>query len=329
LAGAEVVTLVKRLAREHHSAALAQLASRISAVLRFGSGSGEDPFAKVKGLISDLLARLESEAGADATEKAYCDEQMAKTGAKKQELEAEMAKLTSKIDQAAAKSARLKEEVKEFQSELATLATEQAQMDKIRQETHAAYVTAKADLELGLQGVRQALGILRDYYGSAAAASMLQQPTVPEIHSKATGAGSSIIGMLEVVESDFAKNLAAEETQEADASSEYDKITQENAITKTIKEQGVTYKTQEFQGLDKSISELSSDRETTGTELSAVLEYFGKIKERCIAKPETYEERKHRREAEIAGLKEALSILESETAFTQRRKRGHRAAFLG
>merc|ERR1719399_2443177 len=47
LANAEVVTLVKKLATEQHSAALAQLASRISAVMRYGAASGEDPFAKV------------------------------------------------------------------------------------------------------------------------------------------------------------------------------------------------------------------------------------------------------------------------------------------
>merc|ERR1719352_2126959 len=87
-----------------------------------------------------------------------------------------------------------------------------------------------------------------------------------------------------------------------------------------MKEQDVKYKTQEFKALDKHISELSSDKETTGNELSAVLEYYGKIKDRCIAKPETYEDRRARREAEIKGLKEALSILQGEAAFLQRRK---------
>merc|ERR1719445_1721376 len=88
-----------------------------------------------------------------------------------------------------------------------------------------------------------------------------------------------------------------------------------------MKSQDVKYKTKEFKTLDKSISDLTGDKDTTSTELAAVLDYYGKIKERCIAKPETYEERKARREAEINGLKEALSVLESETAFVQRTAR--------
>merc|ERR1719409_2502977 len=135
----------------------------MSAVVRLG---GDDVFGKVKGLISDMIRKLEKEGAEAATEKAYCDEQMSKTEAKKSDLDDDIAKLTSKIDQAAAKSAELKEQVKELQSELAALAKEQADMDKVRQENHANYVQAKADYELGLNGVRKALGVLRDYYGS-------------------------------------------------------------------------------------------------------------------------------------------------------------------
>merc|ERR1719201_457023 len=129
--------------------------------------------------------------------------------------------------------------------------------------------------------------------------AMMQQPAMPEQHSKAGGAGGSIISMLEVVESDFAKDLATEETEEADSEAEYQKTTQTNKVTRTIKEQDVKYKTKEFKSLDKTVTELSGDKETTVTELSAVNEYDAKIKERCIAKPETYEQRKARREAEI------------------------------
>merc|ERR1719497_57502 len=159
--------------------------------------------------------------------------------------------------------------------------------------------------------------------------SEMKQPAMPEQHVKATGAGQSIVGILEVVESDFAKDLAAEETAEDDAETEYQAITQQNKVTKTLKDQDVKYKTAEAKALDKAISELTSDRDTANTELSAVLDYYSKIKERCIAKPETYEQRSARREAEIAGLKEALSILEDETAFMQRGKRGVHSHFLG
>merc|ERR1719352_492683 len=135
LKNAEVVTLVKKLAREQHSSALAQLASRIKAVMAYGGG--EDVFAKIKGLISDMIAKLEKEAEAEATEKAYCDEEMSKTEAKKGELEGVVTKLTSKIDKAAARSASLKEEVTELEAELAALAKTQAEMDKIRSEESA------------------------------------------------------------------------------------------------------------------------------------------------------------------------------------------------
>merc|ERR1719158_2263814 len=255
---AELVTLVKKLAHDHHSTALSQLASRIKAVMSYG---GDDVFAKIKGLISDMIAKLEKEAEAEATEKAYCDEEMSKTEAKKGELEGVITKLTSKIDLAAAKSAELKGEVKTLQDELAALAKEQAEMDRIRAEEKAAYDKAKAELEAGIGGVQKALGVLKDYYEGGAALlqkaggfnAFMQQPAKPETHSKASGAGGSIIDILEVCESDFTKNLADEETQESDAIAVYEKTTQDNKLAVTTKTQDVKYKTKEFKGLDKSI----------------------------------------------------------------------------
>ena len=45
---AEVVTRVKKLACEQHSAAPALLASRIKAVMSYGAAGSDDVFAKVK-----------------------------------------------------------------------------------------------------------------------------------------------------------------------------------------------------------------------------------------------------------------------------------------
>jgi hypothetical protein len=342
LANTEVLRMVKKLATDHHSSALAQLASRIAIVARYGSRNGADPFAKVKGLVQDMIAKLEKQAESEATEKAYCDEQMAKTEAKKSALEDDIEKMSSKIGQAAARSAALKEDVAELQTELAKLSKIQAQMDANRRDQQGDYSAAKQELTKGLTGVRKALGVLRDYYGGAAAmiqeesqdddkfTAFMQQPAPPEKFEKSSGAGGSIIDILEVVESDIAKNLAKEESQEADSSQTYEEATQENKVSKEQKEQDVKYKTKEAASLDKAIADLSSDKDTAATELSAVMEYYGQLKARCVAKPESYEERTARRAAEIEGLKEALSILENEAAFVQSKRRGHlRAHFMG
>merc|ERR1711957_1058834 len=120
-------------------------------------------------------------------------------------------------------------------------------------------------------------GVLRDYYQGGGASmiqdgtdfnAFMQQPAMPEKHAAAGGAGDSILNLLEVVESDFSDNLAKEEAQEADASAVYDKTTQENKVTKTLKDLDVKYKTQEFKSLDKNLAALSSDKATVSTELS-------------------------------------------------------------
>ena len=61
----------------------------------------------------------------------------------------------------------------------------------------------------------------------------------------------------------------------------------------------------------------STDREGVQSELDATLEYLAGLDKKCTYKVETYAERKARRESEVAGLKNALEILESETALVQ------------
>merc|ERR1719335_95456 len=137
--------MVKRLAEQQHSSALAQLASKISATIRYSASTGDDPFAKVKGLIVEMIDKLMKEAAAEASHKAYCDEEISETKAKKDELSADIDKLTTKIDEFSAKSADLKAQVKELQAELATLEETQAEMDKVRADSKAAFEAAKED----------------------------------------------------------------------------------------------------------------------------------------------------------------------------------------
>merc|ERR1719353_1923545 len=309
LANFEAVKFIQSLAKKVGSTALAQLANRMEAAARMGAAAGEDPFAKVKGLIAEMIERLLKEAEADAAHKGYCDKEMAETKAKKEELTTEIEELTTKIDKMSAESAKLKEEVATLSKELADLATSQQEMDKLREEEKAAYDENKAETEKGLEGIKLALKVLREYYAKGA------------FIQKQEGAASGIIGLLEVVESDLSKALAELIAIEEAAVKEYEKTTKENEIAKVTKEQDVKYKTKESKTLAKAAAEKSEDRDGLQTELDAVLSYWEKIQEQCVAKPESYEERKKRREAEIAGLKDALAILEGEAALIQKTAR--------
>merc|ERR1719432_463753 len=217
--------------------------------MKTSARSGEDPFAKVKGLISDMIARLESEADADATEKAYCDKEIGETNVKHADKTAEIEKLSTSIDQMTARSAQLKEEVARLQKELAELAAAQAEMDKLRKQENADYTKNRADMEQGIEGVKIALKVLRDYYAND-----------DKAHEEAQGAGQGIIGLLEVIESDFTKSLAEMISTEEAAAAAYDKQSKQNAIDKAAKEKDVKYKSEESADLDKAVEEANADR---------------------------------------------------------------------
>jgi len=302
----EVVRFVRDLAKKQNSQALAQLASRLTTTVRFSGGNQEDIFTKVKALITDMIEKLESDSKADATQKAYCDKELAESTAKKEEKSAEVEKLGTKIDSASANSKKLKEEVATLQRELTQLARGQAEMDQVRSAEHSEFVANKEEMEKGLEGVKLALKVLNEYYSKQ-----------DKAHSASSGASSGIIGLLEVCESDFSKGLSEMISTEETSQSEYDSESKQNEISKAMKEQDVKYKSAESTSLDKSVADMSSDREGVQTELDAVLEYLASLEKQCIAKPESYSDRRGRREAEISGLREALSILESETALLQ------------
>jgi len=329
LANTEAAAMVRKLAREQHSAGLAQLASRIAVVVKYGGQDGANPFDKIKGLISQMIIKLEKAAEAEATEKSYCDEQTTKTEAKKEELEHDHAKLKARIDKAIARSAELKDFMRGVHEEIAHLSQSLAELNSIRSEEHANYVKAKTDLEDGMAGVQRVAAILIEYYGNSAALiqegsqsqAFLEQPAAPQRHEKSSKAGGPIIDILEVVESDFAATLTKEEAQEADSDREFQKINTDKGNLKISKEKGLQYKKPELVALEKQISDLVNDKETLGSELSAVLQYYAEVNARCVAKPHSYEDGKARREAEINGLKDTLSTLESEGAFVQRKRR--------
>jgi len=302
LAKEEALRFVRDLARKAKSPALAQLASRMSSTVKFG---GADVFAKVKGLIQDMVATLESEAEEDATQKAYCDKETAEATAKKDDLTAQNDKLSTKIAQDKAASAKLKEQVATLQQELAGMAKAKAEADSLRAEEKAAFDKNSAEMEMGIKGVQKALQVLKDYYAKAQ-------------DGAAQGAGGGIIGLLEVCESDFTKGLTEMTAEEQSAAADYEAYVKEDEIANMKKSQDAKYKGKEAAGLDKNVADLSGDLTTVTDELAAVVSGLDKLNEMCVAKAEPYAERKARRESEIAGLKQALEILESEAALIQK-----------
>merc|ERR1719389_151660 len=305
-----VVNMLQALATKDDSNAISLLADRVEAA----SMMGEDPFAKIKGLISEMIEKLEAEAAKEAAHKAFCDKEMSETKAKKEDKETELDDLSTKIDKATSKIAKLKEEVATLEKELGEIAAAQKKATEMRQEQAAAWAAAKADYEEGLEGVGMALQVLRDYYAEKddSAQDFLQGRMSAAKHSKATGASTGIIGMLEVVESDFSKLLAEGNAAEAMAVEEYEKLSQDNEIATTEKETAVKYKVKDSKETEAFLAGVKEDKETAMKEYDAIMEYWEKLQPMCIAKPEPYAERKRRREAEIAGLKEALTILEEE-----------------
>jgi len=297
-----VVNMLQALATKDDSNAISLLADRVEAA----SMMGEDPFAKIKGLISEMIEKLEADAAKEAGHKAFCDKEMSETKAKKEEKESDLDTLGTKIDKATSKIAKLKEEIATLTEELGAIAAAQKEADEIRMAEKEAWAAAKADYESGVEGVGMALQVLRDYYAEKDEALIQAQ------HDKATGAATGIIGMLEVIESDFTKSLADGSATEAMAIEAYEKLTQDNKIATTEKETAVEYKTKDQKETEARLSGLKEDKASAEKEYAAIMEYWEKLQPMCIAKPEPYAERKKRREAEIAGLKEALTILEEE-----------------
>lgn len=300
----QVSRFVRELAEKERLPELVQLANRIASLVHHSVDIGADPFAKVKGLITDLIKKLGDEQSAEATKKAWCDENLKESNTKKDELTKGIAKLTTSIESMTAKSTELKEQVAEIQHFLSKLTTDQADMDAMRKRESKDYMASKADLEMGLQGVAIAMRILKDYYGKDAA------------HDAAEGAGTTLIGLLEVVESDFSKSLAELSATEQAALSAYEEDTKENSLEKLVKEQDLKYKTKESASLDKAVSNAQGERQLLQQQLDAVMEVINQLEEECIAKPESYEDRQKHRSDEIAGLKSALEILESEGTST-------------
>merc|ERR1719316_1002767 len=266
------------------------------------------PFDKVKGLIESMITRLEKEAAEEADAKAFCDKETSESKAKQAELTANSDKSQVRIEKATSTIAELKEQIKALQEQMAEMDAAQAEATSLRNKEHEEYLKASEEYKTSAEAVANAIAVLNDYYSSGSFVQTKQAPG-PELGGAKTDIASTIMSMLEVAESDFTTLLAESEAGEKEAQASYDKLVEQNTITKAASTSEVKGKEASVKSEETALLNYKEDFATTGKELDAVLAYLDKLKPQCETKVMSYAERVAKREAEIEGLKEALEIL--------------------
>merc|ERR1719359_1102115 len=219
-------------------------------------------------------------------------------------------KLQTRIDGASTTIAELTEAVKTLEAEVAEIDKAQAEATKIRTTEHEDYVKASTDFRDSAQAVAKAIEVLKSYYeGALLQVSTKTQKAGPEFGSAKGDTAHTIISVLEMSEEDFTRLLAEAEATEDEAAAAYKKLTDENKVSKAAKLADTKAKQSEIKSLTVQLEHSKEDYASVSKELDAVLSYIDKLKPQCEEKAMSYAEKKAKREAEIAGLKEALSIL--------------------
>eukprot|EP00933_Yihiella_yeosuensis_P061161 TRINITY_DN63989_c0_g1_i1.p1 TRINITY_DN63989_c0_g1~~TRINITY_DN63989_c0_g1_i1.p1 ORF type:complete len:711 (+),score=226.53 TRINITY_DN63989_c0_g1_i1:83-2215(+) len=306
---------VRQAAEKDHSVAMAQISKAVSQAARLGTKD----FTRVVDLIDELIKKLMKEAAEDNKKKEYCDNELTKTGRKANSLSIETDKLTSRKDIAVAKVKSTNNQINKANEALAKIAESQAEADKIRADEKAAYDQLTKDVKFGLEGVRIAMKVLKDYYRNRGVPGVsfvqvkehqqlnkIGQPAAPIFHAKDSSSGMSILGMLEIVESDMAKSVSTSTMDEEAAIREYKLISQENAEHRTSKSSDVSYMSKAVASLEKLVRDYDSDLATTKSETEANNKYMKELEEDCSDQGPTYQERQAQRDLEIKNLKDAL-----------------------
>merc|ERR1719191_2670371 len=151
---AAIVAKLKAVARESHSFALMEMAT----------SAGADPFGKIKGLIEDMIAKLISEANEEATQKAFCDEEMGKSKKSQEEKTPTADTLKPRTDKATATTNQLQEDIKELQADIAEIDSSSAEATKLRNEEHADYLKSSKDFKESADATQKAMVVLKEYY---------------------------------------------------------------------------------------------------------------------------------------------------------------------
>jgi len=276
-----------------------QLNSRILSAISLRVAS--DPFGKVKKMIKDLITKLLEEANEEAEQKGWCDTELSTNEQTRKEKTEAVETLHAEIDELQASLAKLTEQITELTEAVAALDAAVAKATGIREEEKAKNTETISDAGEAQTAVAQALTVLKEFYAKAGDSSAAQG-----------GSSGGVIGMLEVIQSDFARLEAETKAAEDQGQKEYDEFMNDSEVDKAQKSKDIEHKTKKKQDQSQSLQEKQKDLEGTQKELDAALAYYDKLKPSCVDSGVSYEDRVARRKEEIQSLQEALQILNGE-----------------
>jgi len=299
-----VATYLRQQADSLNSRVLSALATRVES----------DPFSKVKKMIKDLIVKLMEEANEEAEHKGWCDTELSTNEQTRKEKTQAVEALHSNIDELEASIAKLTEDITELTEAVAQLDAAVSEATKLRNEEKAKNTETISDSQEAQTAVAQALTVLKEFYAKAAeATAFVQEPEIFDEPYKGMGGESGgVVGMLEVIESDFARLEADTKASEASSQKEYDEFMTDSEVDKTKKSTDIEHKTAKKQDEEQALTTNKADLEGTQKELDAALAYFDKLKPSCVDSGVSYEDRVARRKEEIESLQEALKILNGE-----------------
>jgi hypothetical protein len=280
---------------------------------QLASKSGGDPMAKVKQMISDMIERLEKEAAEEAEHHGWCDKQMHDNKLTREELQSTVEQLQAKSDELGASIAKLGDDVAGLENEIKELNEARSKATAQREEEHTENTATVKDAQEAQAAVQKALEVLKGFYDKAASA----QGGYSGQQSSSTG----VLGMLEVIASDFARLESETSADEESAARAYASFMLESGGCGYHKGAEVCGSIADKTSLIKEKTKLSKkqssekhktekDLQDTQSELAAAEETHDKLQPACVTPEVSVEERVAKREQEIESLQQALEILE-------------------
>merc|ERR1719443_2695779 len=256
-------------------------------------------------MIEDMVYKLMEEANEEAEHKGFCDQEMGTNKMTREQKATDVEELTASVEET---TADLSEQMSEIDA-----STQKA--TAIRNAEKVKNAQTIADAAGASDAVASALTVLQEFYESASA--LVQERTSVHVARSAramqpvqSGASTGVVGMLEVILSDFERLEADTKESEAMNQKEFEKFLHGSNQAKAVLEASVKNKNELKTETDVNLATAQKDLASTQEELDAALAYFEKLKPSCVEAGVSYEDRVARRKEEIESLKEALNILD-------------------